>query len=110
MKKRFPITAPGMDVDRGQEAREMVDQPRQEIEPPAIEPVSDPVQRQRPGARIDQDFPARPGSRIPGFDGVEIVDQARKQTLVLPSGRQSMGGRSGLPEARKVLFNRFGSL
>ena len=37
----------GMDVDRGQEAREMVDQPGEEIEPPFAQPVRDAVQAER---------------------------------------------------------------
>ena len=49
----------GMDVDRGQEAREMVHQPRQEIELPVPQPVADAVKAERQDAGIEQDFPAR---------------------------------------------------
>ena len=39
MKKLLADLGAGMDVDRGQEAREMVDQPREEIKLAAVQPV-----------------------------------------------------------------------
>ena len=65
----------GMDVDRGQEAREMIDQPREEIEPPLPQPVREAVQSKRPDARIEQHVPARTRRRIARFDRIEIGDK-----------------------------------
>ena len=52
----------GMDVDRRQEAREMVDQARQEIEPPLPQPVREAVEARAPRR---PDRTARPSANAP---------------------------------------------
>ena len=96
------LSDPGarVDVDRGQEAREMVDQPREEIEVSLPQPVADPMQAHRPDARIEHDVPARAGGGIAGFDEVEISDQAGLQDSEnpLPLPRQFKCGRRQIPD------------
>ncbi len=65
----------GMNVDGRQEAREMVDQPGDEIQPPFPQPMRDPVKAERPYAGIEQDVPARARRRIAGLDRIKIGDQ-----------------------------------
>ena len=84
----------GMDVDRGQEARQMIDQPREEIEPPAVQPVRDAVERQRPDAGIEQHLPARPRRRVARLDRVEIGKQRRSASPAsLPFVDANLGAR-----------------
>jgi hypothetical protein len=75
MKKLRPITCPRVDVDRRQEACEVVDEAGEEIEFALEQPVSDAVQSQRPDARIEQHFPARTGRGIARLYRFEIFDQ-----------------------------------
>ena len=49
----------GMDVDAGQEAGEMIHQPREEEQPPFPQPVGGAVKRKRRDAGIEQHVPAR---------------------------------------------------
>src|SRR3546814_12965216 len=49
----------GMDVDRGQEAREVIDRAREQEQPRLEQPVRGPVQPQRPDAGIKHDLPTR---------------------------------------------------
>ncbi len=66
---------PWMNVDPGQEPREMVYQARDEIEMPFPEPVREPVHPERKHAGIEEHVPARTRRRIAGFNGVQIGDQ-----------------------------------
>ena len=66
----------GMDVDGGQETREMVDHARQEIELSAVQPVADAVHAERQDARIKQHFPPRTRGRVTGLDRVQITEKS----------------------------------
>src|SRR5689334_1922458 len=66
----------GMDVYAGEEARQMVDQPRNEEKLPFPKPVGDTVKTQSGNARIEEDVPARPRRGIAGFDRIQIGDEA----------------------------------
>ncbi len=83
MKKLRPIFAPGMDVDGRQEAGDMVDQPRREIELAFPQPVADPMKAERDHARIEDNLPPGPGSRIPRLDGVQVCDKPRRALFSL---------------------------
>jgi hypothetical protein len=65
MKKLRPDLGARVDVDRREEAAEMVHQPRQEEQIPLEQPMRHPVEAERPHARIKQDFPAAPRRRVP---------------------------------------------
>ena len=73
-----PDRRAGMNVDRGGEAREMVDRARQEIEPGAKQPVRDAVIAERPDAGIQQNLPPRARRRIASLDRIEIGGQPGK--------------------------------
>ena len=49
----------GVNVNRGQHPRQMVDQPGQKEQPGVIEPVRHAVEAERPDPGIEQDLPAR---------------------------------------------------
>src|SRR3546814_13651799 len=49
-----------MDVDRGQETRQVIDEAREEEQPRLEPPVRDAVHTDREQPRIEQNFPARP--------------------------------------------------
>ena len=69
----------GMDVDRGHEPREVIDEAGEEIEPAAVEPVRHAVHAERDHARIEQHFPTRPGGGIARLDRVEIGQEIGSQ-------------------------------
>src|SRR5256885_16281579 len=83
MIKEETLPDPGarMDVDPGEEAREMIDQPREKEQPSFPKPVSDTVQRESGHARIEEDVPSRPSRGIAGLDGVEVGDEPGLQEL-----------------------------
>src|SRR5437763_4894865 len=66
----------GMNVDPGQEAREMVDQAREEEQPSLPQPMRCPVKRQRGDAGIEENVPARPRGGITGLDRIQIGNEA----------------------------------
>ena len=57
-----------MDVDCGQEPRELVDQPGNEEQASFPQPVRKAVKAERPDARIEKHVPARSRCRVPHFD------------------------------------------
>src|SRR3546814_4166587 len=65
----------GMDVDRGQEAREVIDRAREQEQPRLEQPVRGPVQPQRPDAGIKHDLPTRSRGGIARLDRIEITGQ-----------------------------------
>ena len=68
MKKLRPIVGAGMDVDRGQEAAQMIDEAGEEIELALVQPVGEAVEAERPDAGIKQDFPPASRRRIARLD------------------------------------------
>lgn len=64
-----------MDVIAGQEAREMVDRPREEEQPHAVEPVRHPVEGERPDAGIEQNFRAGPRRGIARLHRIQIGNE-----------------------------------
>src|SRR5688572_26417125 len=62
----------GMDVDRGKEAGEMVDQPGGEVELALEQPVREAMEAERQHAGIEQYFPSRTRRRIARLDRIEI--------------------------------------
>src|SRR3546814_3721295 len=64
-----------MDVDRGQEAREVIDRAREQEQPRLEQPVRGPVQPQRPDAGIKHDLPTRSRGGIARLDRIEITGQ-----------------------------------
>ena len=65
----------GMNIDGRQEARGVVDEPREEEEPPLPQPVTDPVESQCRHSRIEEHVPARTRRRIARFDRIQIGDK-----------------------------------
>ena len=63
----------------------MIDRPRQEEEPRAIEAMGDAVERQRPDARIEQDFGARPGRGVARLHRIEIANKIAQHAAALKS-------------------------
>jgi hypothetical protein len=53
----------------------MVHQPGEEEKLPLPKPVGETMEAERPDAGIEKHVPARPGGRIPRFDGIEIADK-----------------------------------
>src|SRR3546814_10857579 len=64
-----------MDVDRGQETRQVIDEAREEEQPRFEQPVRDAVHTDREQPRIEQNFPARPRRWVARLDRIEIGDQ-----------------------------------
>src|SRR3546814_4523354 len=64
-----------MDVDRGQETRQVIDEAREEEQPRLEQPVRDAVHTDREQPRIKQNFPARPRRWVARLDRIEIGDQ-----------------------------------
>ena len=65
-----------MNVDRGQEAGDVVDSARQEIQLTAIKPVAEAMEGERPDTRVQQGFPARARRRVPAFYRIQIGDKS----------------------------------
>src|SRR6185312_573710 len=80
----LPDPGAGMDVDRRQEAREMVDQPGEEIEPSVPEPVREAMEAKSPHSGIKEHVPARARRRIPRLYRIEIRRKSGVQAAVLP--------------------------
>src|SRR5437868_4220438 len=58
----------GMDVDSSQEAREMVDEPRDEPEIPLPQPMRDAMKPERRHSRVEEYVPAGARGRVTSLD------------------------------------------
>ena len=77
-----PDAGAGVDIDRGHEARQMVDRAGQEIELCLEQPMRDAVEGHRPEAGIQQHFPARARCRVARHDRVQICDQPVEHAVI----------------------------
>jgi hypothetical protein len=77
-----PDARAGVDVDRGEEAGEMIDEPGQKEQPPAEQSMGHPVQAQRPNAGIKQDLGQRPGCGVACADARQIGPQRCRHAAV----------------------------
>src|SRR3546814_12506495 len=68
-----------MDVDRGQETRQVIDEAREEEQPRLEQPVRDAVHTDREQPRIKQNFTARTRRWVARLDRSETGDQAVEQ-------------------------------
>ena len=72
----------GVNIDRGQEAGEVIDQPREEEGSRLIQPMRDPVPGQRPDAGVQQNLRTRMRSGIASPDRIEISGQSARHEHV----------------------------
>src|SRR3546814_20829237 len=64
-----------MDVDRGQETRQVIDEAREEEQPRFEQPVRDAVHTAREQPRIETHFPARTRRWLPRLNRLQIGNQ-----------------------------------
>ena len=78
-----PDLRPRIDVDPGQEARQMIDHPGKEEQPPAVQPVADAVHAERQHARVKEDLPPRTRRGVAGLDRIQIFNKPRNRSIPL---------------------------